>query len=75
VRQARQEFESIVQDMLVRGSSDGSFEIGNPKLATLAFLGMIDYSYQCYDPQGPKSAGDIVEAFVTIFLNGVSRRR
>jgi AcrR family transcriptional regulator len=71
VEEARKRFESIVRDVLVRGRRDGTFVFADPKLATLAFLGMINYSYQWYDPAGRKSARQIAEAFVNIFLNGV----
>ncbi len=71
VRQARKEFERIVRDVLVRGDRDGSLEIQDAALATFAFLGMINYSYQWYDPSGPKTADDIAEYFAAIFLHGV----
>lgn len=75
VRAARREFEGIVRDVLIQGDREGTLELDDPLLASFAFLGMINYSYQWYDPAGPKSADEIAESFSTIFLDGVRRRR
>jgi AcrR family transcriptional regulator len=43
----------------------------NPKLAALALLGMLNWTYQWYTASGSNSRGEIVESFQTIFLQGI----
>lgn len=72
LRGARREFESVVQRALERGVEEGVFEIQDSRLALLAFLGMINYSYQWYRPDGAYSADGVAETFCEIFLRGVT---
>ena len=72
VRGARQEFERIVSGVLKRGRDEGIFDFDDLRLTLLAFLGMINYSYQWFDPKGRVPPGRIADHFVDIFLAGVS---
>jgi hypothetical protein len=74
IREARKEFEDTVADVLRRGVSEGVFAIENTRLALLALLGMINYSYQWYDASGSDSPDDIADRFSSIFLEGVTKR-
>jgi AcrR family transcriptional regulator len=74
VRDARHEFEEIIQSILRRGQDEGLFKVFEPQLTCLGFLGMINYSYTWYRPRGPHSADEIAEHFVQIFLSGIRRR-
>jgi AcrR family transcriptional regulator len=71
IHQARQEFESIVESVLSEGCAAGVFTIGEIRLATMAFLGMINYSYQWYDAHGPLTPDELAHELATIFLSGV----
>jgi AcrR family transcriptional regulator len=43
----------------------------NPKLAALALLGMLNWTYQWYKPSGSSDRDEIVKNFQGIFLNGI----
>jgi AcrR family transcriptional regulator len=74
VRQARSEFEEIIRSILRRGQQDGTFTARETELTCLAFLGMINYSYQWYRPAGAHSEQEIADAFSDIFLSGIRTR-
>jgi TetR/AcrR family transcriptional regulator, cholesterol catabolism regulator len=78
IRRARHEFERIVSDVLERGQKEGLFEFEDSRLTLLAFLGMINYSYQWFDPEGRVPPATIADRFTDIFLSGIQadpRRR
>jgi AcrR family transcriptional regulator len=72
VRKSRREFEAIIQRVVERGVSEGMFKIDDVRLATLAFIGMINYSYQWYRPGGRANPDRVADVFGSIFLNGVT---
>jgi AcrR family transcriptional regulator len=71
IRVARQEFEQIVSDVLERGRDEGIFDFEDSRLTLLGFLGMINYSYQWFDPKGRVSPATIADRFTDIFLSGI----
>ncbi len=71
VRVARREFESVIERVLRSGIDDGIFSVQDVQIAKLAFLGMINGSYQWFDVEGRLSAGEIADCFSSIFLDGV----
>jgi AcrR family transcriptional regulator len=71
IRAARAEFERVIEDVLRRGVDEGLFEIEDPRLSVLAFLGMFNYSYQWYRPNGRLSAQRIADLFFGIFIGGI----
>lgn len=74
VREARREFEAVVERTLRRGIDEGTFAPGKPELSVLAFLGMINYAYQWYRPDAGYTAPEVADVFCDIFLRGVLRR-
>jgi AcrR family transcriptional regulator len=74
VHAARHEFESVIESVLVRGEQTGLFAVSDPRLTTLAFLGIFNYTYTWFDPDGPSSPDAIAERFVGIFLDGIVAR-
>jgi AcrR family transcriptional regulator len=75
VRDGRREFEGIVQSIILRGQDAGVFAAREARLASLGFLGMINYSYQWYRAGGAHTAEEIAEEFSDIFLHGVQAPR
>jgi TetR/AcrR family transcriptional regulator, cholesterol catabolism regulator len=71
VRTARKEFEQIITDTLERGRQDGIFDFADLRLSVLAFLGMINYSYQWYDAQGRMPADRVADYFFEIYYGGL----
>lgn len=74
VMEARREFEAVVVRTLERGVADDIFAVDEPRLAMLGLLGMINYTYQWYRPEGAWRADQIAQAFGSFFLNGIRRR-
>ena len=71
IRKARKEFEQIITDILERGREEGTFAFTDSRLTLLAWLGMINYSYQWFDPEGRTQAPHVADYFTDIFLSGV----
>jgi hypothetical protein len=45
--------------------------VEDTQLAALAFLGMINYSYTWFDPEGKWSPDLVAERFCDMFLSGI----
>jgi hypothetical protein len=43
----------------------------NPKVAALALLGMLNWTYQWYKPSGSVQPEELVEQFQSLFIHGV----
>lgn len=71
VRQKRSAFERIVQETIEKGQREGLLKALDPRLTSLAFLGMHNYAYQWLDPSGRVSPAKIADLFSSIFLDGV----
>jgi AcrR family transcriptional regulator len=72
IHAVRREFESIVEQVLDDGRANGHFAITRTRLPTMAFLGMINYSYQWYDPRGSLTPDEIGNELASIFLQGIN---
>jgi AcrR family transcriptional regulator len=75
VRSARREFEAIFERVFERGVREGTFQIAETRVATLAFLGMINFSSQWFTPEGRLGPDEMADQFVDIFLDGVMTAR
>jgi AcrR family transcriptional regulator len=71
VHEARREFEATIASVLERGQREGRFSASSPRLTVYAFLGMFNYSYTWFDPQGERTPDEVADHFVALFLNGV----
>jgi len=69
----RREMEGLVQGLLQRGCDEGVFEIKDVRLASLAFFGMMNWTYQWFDVGGHYSAHDVAVEFSNLFLHGIAR--
>ena len=74
VREARREFEQIVQSILEQGERERVFDVRATRLTVLAFLGMINYSYTWYSARGPHTSEEIADHFAGIFMEGIRSR-
>jgi AcrR family transcriptional regulator len=72
IRRSRKEFEDIVAEVLERGCNEGLFSISDVRMAMYTFLGMLNYTYQWFDPRGRVSADELAEQMCDIFLSGVN---
>lgn len=75
VRNNQQRYESMIREILDEGVADGSFEIDDTRLATLAFFGMVNWSHQWYSPGGQQSYTEIADYFYRLFVRGIGSRR
>jgi len=71
IRAARREFEDAVEAVLREGCETGVFELRDTRLATLGFLGMINYSYQWFRPGGRFGARAIADQLSGTYLDGI----
>jgi AcrR family transcriptional regulator len=72
VRHHRQKVYSMVDSVLTRGVESGEFRQDlDVHLTRLAILGMCNWSYQWYRPDGPQVMTDISEHFADIVVLGV----
>jgi AcrR family transcriptional regulator len=74
IRNIRKEFEDIVVELLERGCDEGLFSISDTRVAMYTFLGMLNYTYQWFDPGGRVNAGELAEQMCDIFLEGIETR-
>ena len=70
----RRAYEDSIERILCAGVESGDWEIENPRMCVLAFLGMYNWTFQWYNPQGPMKPDEIADTFFQLFLNGIKRR-
>lgn len=75
IRQSRKKFEGVIEQVLRRGIREGVFEVADVRLTVLAFLGMINYSYQWYSSSGRVSPTRLARTFMDIFIDGIRSGR
>lgn len=75
IASTRKEYEEIVLGVLKRGSDEGMFSVVDQKMAAMALLGMINYTYQWFDPDGRVSAEELSDQMSSIFLHGIMKDR
>ena len=70
----RRAYEDSIERILREGVRRGDWDIENPRMCVLAFLGMYNWTFQWYNPQGPLKPDEIADNFFQLFLNGIKRR-
>lgn len=70
----RRAYEDSIERILREGVRSGEWEIENPRMCVLAFLGMYNWTFQWYNPQGPMKPDEIADSFFQLFLKGIQRR-
>jgi AcrR family transcriptional regulator len=68
---AREEFERILDAILRAGQQAGAFAVADRPVALLAFLGMVNYAPQWYDPDGRLGPDEIADGFCDLVLGGL----
>lgn len=66
----RQEFESIVRQLLVKAMETGAFRPMDPRLAVLQFLNMHNHTYQWVRPEGPWDAAFLAREYCATLFCG-----
>lgn len=73
-RQRRRAYEQRIEAIIRAGIQAGEFRSVDPRLTTLAWLGMHNYTYLWFKPGGRVSAREVGKTFADIFLRGIARR-
>lgn len=72
IRQKRGEFRDHIEQVLTEGVRNGEFRAAlQPKMITFAILGITNWSYQWFNPQGELSVDDLANMYTDFILNGV----
>ncbi|MBO8173419.1 MAG: TetR/AcrR family transcriptional regulator [Bacillaceae bacterium] len=72
IKQKRDEFRQNFQRLIEKGIEQGEFKSGlRADMITLGILGMTNWSYQWYRPDGDVSEEELVDIYVNMILNGI----
>lgn len=68
----KREYIHFLEDLIEKVQQQGGGKrMVSPRLAAFALLGMVNWLYQWYQPQGPTKQEDLTEAFVNFFFRGL----
>lgn len=67
----RNAFEACILQIIQAGIDRGEFAPVDGRMAVLAFLGMHNWTYTWFSPQGRLSGAQVAEQFSQIFLKGI----
>lgn len=68
----RDRFQALIEATISDGIRSGVFRELDVRLATLALFGITNWSYQWYQPEGPKKSNEVAEHLFHVFMLGVS---
>jgi AcrR family transcriptional regulator len=71
IRKLRRTFEDQVGAVVQQGIDEGMFKDEDVRVAVLAYLGMINSSYEWFRPGGRLDAETLADRFADIFLSGI----
>jgi AcrR family transcriptional regulator len=69
-RTERRAYNSLIEGVIREGIEGGRLAPLSPKLLTFALLGMCNWLYQWYQPDGPLSADEVARIFVRLVEHG-----
>jgi TetR/AcrR family transcriptional regulator len=70
----RDRFDRALRAIVREGMQEGAFAPGDPKLATFAILGAVNWIPRWFDPRGPQGSAEIGSAFASLVLEGLRAR-
>lgn len=73
INRRKKKYVELVSDIIgdVMARTHGQTGNVNPKVAALALLGMLNWTYQWYKPSGAVKPDEVVREFQDLFINGV----
>ena len=71
VRDLKRRVDASIRSLVEAGIADGSIDPCNPKLASFAISGAINWAGTWYRPEGALSPGEIAEAFTALLTRGL----
>lgn len=74
VKELKSEIDQAIRRLLRDGVADGSIAECDPKMTAFALAGALNWIAHWYRDQQAQSPGQVAEAFVTLFENGLRPR-
>ena len=71
-RVRREEYQRRVESVVQAGVDAGEFRAVDPRITTLAWLGMHNYTYLWLRSGGRASAREVADSYADIFLRGIA---
>jgi TetR/AcrR family transcriptional regulator, cholesterol catabolism regulator len=75
VREMRAEYTSLLCGIIREGMEEGAFALGDPDIITLQVIGMCNWSWTWYRPEGRWTGEEIAEQYVQVILGGLSKQQ
>lgn len=72
-RTERRAYDALIEEVIREGVEAGRLAPLPPKLLSFALLGMCNWLYQWYQPDGPLSADEVARIFITLAEHGYLR--
>lgn len=70
----RDEFRTNIEELLIMGIERGEFRSTlDTSIISFAILGVVNWSYQWFDPDGKKSDREVAEIFMELILHGIEK--
>lgn len=73
IEQKRDAYFQMIVDVIRQGVERGEFETTDPTLTALTFFGMVNWTYQWYNPQGKRRPREIAYHLWDVFMHGVRK--
>lgn len=76
IKNKRSQFRLNLQKMIEMGMEKGEFRTDlRADLVTFSILGMCNWSYHWFNPDGPVPDDELIQTYVEILLNGITSRK
>lgn len=72
IARKRDEYEGFVEAVIREGVADGAFRDVDPRLAALSLFGMVNWSYQWFQPGGRLGPRELAYVMWDLFVKGIS---
>lgn len=73
IREKREEFEQILVRIIEEGIRDREFVPFNARIVTFLTVGVVNWSFRWFNPDGPLSIDEITEMTMSILMTGIQR--
>ncbi len=76
IQAKRTQFRRLIEETVAQGITAGEFrENIQPKVITFAILGMTNWSYRWFDPEGTLSVKDLADMYTDFILFGIDAEK
>jgi TetR/AcrR family transcriptional regulator, cholesterol catabolism regulator len=69
----RKRYEQSIARLLAEGAAAGELHAADPRLATLALLGALNWTVKWFSPDGSRTAAEVGAEFAELFLSGLRK--